>query len=546
MATYYVSPTGNDANTGLTWAQRKLTLNGVEDIPVAANDTVYVAPGVYRELLTCDVSGGAGQPITYIGDVTGEHTDGIGGVVRITGSDNDQTATRASCITGTTCSYRTFRGFAFDSCTSHLLSGGADSRENWIIEDCNFQTAANVIGGIAALGASQSTWTVRRCAFIMRNASYGVLFSHGAAVDNAAHVVENCTFVVGSGVRSVRVGGFTVRNCVFIDCTTAGVIVGTALTVGQVITVNGCIIAFGSTGLSATALGEIVEDYNCISGNATARTNVAVGANSNSFVPLFDLGILHSGAGQVSGFKLPKPQLGALSAWSQIRAIADGGTNAALDITGLTRPVTDGKRSWGAVQYQNEGRETATTHGGGLALRLDDCGRRQFWIPYPGDQTEITVSVWGYYEANYAGNLPRMIIKQPGQADRVTAMAGGAGAWEELTDTFTPNHKPDWICVELVSENTDAANPATNDAFFDDLTVVAIGSLGDMETWLWDTEVSDWVAYAGGGGACDYPAEEDVEDGVVYGSGAYTGTLVCGRRCARFPDMELCKRRGMP
>ena len=75
MTTLYVGPGGNDANNGLSWANRRLTLNGVEDKPVAAGDTVYVGPGVYRETLTVDVAGSSGNPITYIGDVPLNATD---------------------------------------------------------------------------------------------------------------------------------------------------------------------------------------------------------------------------------------------------------------------------------------------------------------------------------------------------------------------------------------------------------------------------------------------------------------------------------------
>ena len=78
MTTRYVGPGGNDANSGLTWALRKLTLNGVEDTPVVAGDEIVVGPGVYRETLTVDVSGAAGSPITYTADVTGQRTDGVG------------------------------------------------------------------------------------------------------------------------------------------------------------------------------------------------------------------------------------------------------------------------------------------------------------------------------------------------------------------------------------------------------------------------------------------------------------------------------------
>src|SRR5690606_15690047 len=113
IATYFVGAGGNNSNDGLTWANRKLTLNGAEDIPVAAGDTVIVAPGVYRETLTTDVSGTSGNPITYVGDEGGTLTDGIGGAVRISGSDDDLTATRSPVIS-LQHNYRTFRGFRIE------------------------------------------------------------------------------------------------------------------------------------------------------------------------------------------------------------------------------------------------------------------------------------------------------------------------------------------------------------------------------------------------------------------------------------------------
>src|SRR3990172_11070704 len=129
MTTRYVGIGGNDGNSGLTWALRKLTLNGAEDTPVADTDIVYVGPGVYRELLTVDVSGTTG--ISYIGDVTGEHTDGVGGIVRITGSANDTTATRANCLTATSSAYRLFKGFLVDTSSSFLITT-ATSINKWI------------------------------------------------------------------------------------------------------------------------------------------------------------------------------------------------------------------------------------------------------------------------------------------------------------------------------------------------------------------------------------------------------------------------------
>ena len=137
MSIYFVGIGGNDGNDGLTWANRFLTVNAAEDEPVVADDTVIVGHGVYREELTLDVNGASGQPITYIGDVSGELTDGVGGIVRITGSDDDQSSTRGRCINAAAKTYRTFRGFVFDMVTVSLLqaSGGCNG---WIIEDCPY------------------------------------------------------------------------------------------------------------------------------------------------------------------------------------------------------------------------------------------------------------------------------------------------------------------------------------------------------------------------------------------------------------------------
>jgi len=48
------------------------------------------------------------------------------------------------------------------------------------------------------------------------------------------------------------------------------------------------IVCSNATGMQATATGELIENYNAVFGNNTARTNVDVGANSNTYPPLFD------------------------------------------------------------------------------------------------------------------------------------------------------------------------------------------------------------------------------------------------------------------
>lgn len=462
MTTYYVGSGGNDGNSGLTWALRKLTLNGAEDVPVVANDTIYVGPGAYRETLTLDVSGGVGTPITYIGDITGENTDSVGGIVRVTGSDNDQTAVRASCITQAAArDYRTFCGFHFDTCSSHAVNSNGQASSVWIIEDCTFSSLAKDSVAIRAhLTPASAAWIVQRCHFTLAlTTSVAIYISNGATV-SGGHLIENCTVIGGYyGLQSARVGGIAVHNCHFIACRNGGIAVTTALA-GSTITVDNSLFTYGLTGVTAPALGQIIEDYNNFYSNNVDRNNVAVGANSVAYSPLLVAPLLYN------GLQLPW-DFGQLSEWSQLARITDSGTGPSDDLHGITRPVTNSKRSWGAYQFKPAERDTVTTFGGSAAsLALPDAGVQQIYVPTTNVATTFTVQV--YREANYAGVNPQMIIKQPGQADDVTVDIGAAGAWNELTTTLTPAADPDWVKVELRSNNTAVAgNYAT---YFDELT----------------------------------------------------------------------------
>lgn len=349
MTTRYVGSGGSNANSGLTWALRKLTLNGAEDTPVVAGDVVYVGPGTYRELLTIDVSGSAGNPITYIGDYLGTNTDGVGGVVRVTGSDNDQTATRANCITGVSKNYRTFTGFAFDTCTANLVSL-ATACGNWVIEKCIFQPLATTSNGVN-IGGTGTTNTVQNCDFFVASGAAGVAVTHSVVVDNAAHTIQNCKFFGGTnGVIFTRVGGCTVRNCDFISRQNVAIQVSAAVTVGQTETVNNCIFYAANQGCTGTVLGEITEDFNTFAGLGTARVNTAVGANSVTYPLLFDtrwfFQLVFAGAGPNSPLQVVTPF--DLASYSQLVNLA-GTSPTTTDMRGTA--VQGAQREWGALEH---------------------------------------------------------------------------------------------------------------------------------------------------------------------------------------------------
>ena len=91
MATYYVQPNGADSNTGLgpaastAWRtiQKALGATGV-----TSGDTLYIAPGTYRE--TVVVNGTYSSNVNIIGNRTGSQFSGItAGYIRITGLVSD-------------------------------------------------------------------------------------------------------------------------------------------------------------------------------------------------------------------------------------------------------------------------------------------------------------------------------------------------------------------------------------------------------------------------------------------------------------------------
>lgn len=356
MTTRYVGPGGNDANSGLSWALRKLTLNGLEDSPVQAGDICYIAPGTYRETLTCDVSGSSGSPITYIGDYSGGNTDGVGGIVRITGSDNDQTATRNNCIVAATKNYRTFHGILLNTTAQQLI----------ILTDCtyiNVDQCAMMIDYlpsyplIGVYGASQLGVTISRC-FLTGQTGYGLIrLDHSSAVSNSGHVVENCIFATQNAValRLAAVGGSVLRNSLVFTAS-AGVF-QTGLAAGQLTTINNCVLYMCSTGFSSDNSATIAENYNNLIACITPRSNTNTGANSNTYAGLFDARWFFEA---VNGGRILTPF--DLASYSQLVNVA-GTSPTTTDLRGTA--VQGAQREWGALEYDSTLLIKSAAGGGG-------------------------------------------------------------------------------------------------------------------------------------------------------------------------------------
>lgn len=352
MTIRYCGPGGDNANSGLTYALRKLTLNGVEDSPVAAGDLCHVAPGTYRETLTVDISGSAGNLIEYRGDYSGVNTDGVGGIVRVTGSDNDQTATRANFVAlAAQRDYRKFTGLHIDGCSSGTIITNGVIADGWEIDRCHISSLGNAAVDIS--GSTTVGWTISNCFITTGVAAHGIRVTFSSTISNVAHLFQNNIIMSrGSGIQFVRVGGATVKNCRLLLCAGIGVQVATALAVGQTNTVNNCIIERCTTGLAAINVGEITSNYNNLYGNQTNYTNVTAGANDNTYLSLSDsrwfFQLVNAGAGPYNAQQLITPF--DLSAASQL-----------VNLAGLNPPATDmrgtaiqgAQREFGPLEYDS-------------------------------------------------------------------------------------------------------------------------------------------------------------------------------------------------
>jgi len=278
------------------------------------------------------------KDIRYIADESGVNTDGIGGEVRISGSDNDQTTTRANAIVIAN-SYRTFIGFHLDTTSTNGIS--ITSGTNIIVQQCGFQGCGG--NDINVNSSAPSAITIRKCFFIGGSSANtnAVLTQNASTVDNTAILLENNLAILasqGNGFMSSRIGGILIRNCTLIGGIDAAR-VQNALSVGQATTMNNCIIVFISTGLVATTTAEFIEDRNVFYGNTTNRNTVTAGANSVTYPPLLLMPLLTLG--------LHSTFFAGLNSLSAVASIT-GFNPPGDDLYSKTRAATS---SYGDMQY---------------------------------------------------------------------------------------------------------------------------------------------------------------------------------------------------
>jgi len=461
MTIRYVGPGGSDGADGLSWANRKLTLNGVEDTPVVAGDTVYVGAGTYREELTVDVTGTSGNIITYIGDVTGEYTDGIGGIVRLTGLDTDDggNPARLRSVTLNGKNYRTFMGFTFDNHDRDALTNSgafymAGACDNIIIEDCVFCESyhSEVEGSVFTARDTNSITNVtfRRCLIVH---AMGSVYNQ-PGVDRDHDVLwENCLIYRGGEFYLYHADGMEVQHCSVYSWQTGYMVQLTGTGTGQIYDSMTMNVTYGLTYIGTIT---VTDDYNQYWPNKDDDD----GANTIVKPILFKSQILYS------GFRFPYNAL-------QIRNYPDASlrqatnTNVTEDLYGIAR-APSGKRMRGALELQDVIRDTSTVSQGSTSIKIQDAGYYQFMIPVVGG-SRLSIGVDALYEADYTGTLPQLTIKRTQYSDQTITATAPPNNWDRLDYSFRPDDDEQFISIELRSNNT--ATTGSFATYFDAISI---------------------------------------------------------------------------
>ena len=432
MATYYVKPTGNDLAAGTSEATAFATVTKALTV-VAAGDTVYIAPGTYRNTSgwTLATPGAAGSIITIAGDPDCvQFANENPGYVRLTGCDATELPSRAGAVFTALQNYIHITGLVIDGTTG---TGNHDG--------LNIGT-----------GTSRA---VSRC--IISGSRYGV---NGAA--GAAATVSDC--IVSGGyyganlvtiTRSVVLGGYAgTASCAASFCIATGgtgcFAAGTASHCASIggnpgfsnVTATNCIAIGGRGGFTCTAATTVT---NCHADGCYIGFGGAATPNELTVVDCINTYCTTAGSNLIGAVAETKHVgtvgLDALALIARVFrpdqnfAVGLGtGAGAATDILGLPAPLYSSVHTPGPWATSLVTPDYTNYRNRAPGVRIARAGIHDFSMWARKNQT-VTASIWVKWSG--AGTKPRLaIVEDATVRDSDTATGTGAD-WEELQVSFT-------------------------------------------------------------------------------------------------------------
>ena len=456
MATYYVSTsTGNNGNNGTSpstpWATLTYALGG--STAVTSGDTIYVAPGVYRENVVVALTSPTSN-LKIIGSTDGSlFTTVPVGYVRITSASSDNGSFSGQTLTGTSKNYIWLENLLFEGSVQLLTSA------NMTITNCSFYGPLYITSpsGLA------SNATITKCIFVYQGVPAGqgmsLRIDGTGTVVASGNVIKSCLihhYGGGSTAAMVYFSGSTgtlLYNCSFFG-TSQRCIWTTSANVVEVY--NSLFCGYFSVAcLGANGTGQLVSNYNRFIVSGTVASNASVGANS--ITSSASIGVDFGSANQ---FGLPALQpngsfasspntavgtaTGALAvdtfntAWSGAAPDAGGSTYAPIGNTSFYYPternasiitIAPGSTSQSIELYLGVTGLTASTSG--LSAYYNRTRTADVQIPLVARTIAQAWTAGGFAEVNastmpgvYRLDLPDAVVAAG--ADDVTVVVRGA------------------------------------------------------------------------------------------------------------------------
>jgi len=280
MATYYVRNDGNNANTGtgpatnqawqtIAYAFANMTLT-------TGTNYLYIAPGVYRESVSLGVTPTVTNTLVIAGDPTASQFSGITpNQVRLTGAVNDSsTSATGTRINTNAKSYITIQDIVMEGATSQtvstfIVSGTNTTINRVVVYAVYYSGTPSSCLAIETPNTTNNAITVKNSTFF--GGAEGIRITTPVATSGVSGVsVENCRIIGGNynstGIYVYPQSGTTmssvfITNCFIMATTCVQTIRGNTTNTH---TVQNCILAAGSTGISSTATNIITQQYNII------------------------------------------------------------------------------------------------------------------------------------------------------------------------------------------------------------------------------------------------------------------------------------------
>lgn len=496
--TYFVSPYGTNSNAGTNpaplhaWRTITFAMTNRVGGGVTNGDTVWIAPGTYRETTIVGITPLAevrinGDPQNSQGFTDLNAVKIIPGVVTQTGWTNTTTGDRGTTpavallnLNGS--DYLSFSDIVFVPTQSGGVQATTVSSTNINFTRCIL--APPITAGAALVNATfgfgvVANWSFKQCVLIHAGqsgfAATSFTFTSGTGSDWDAQIAftdslfvcpgnQIAIFAQKSGASGNVGGGVHITNCTL--AASSGLFVtGTPTNAALACHVANSILIGSGTGISAGAVNQVVEDWNLIL-TMTARANTTAGANSQTtWAPNWNFG-----AERLFGIP-PSPfsssffgQMQGGSSWTGY------GTNygSTMDLLSRLRPA--GGTLYGSATnslgaYERHDTATFTNTVGYNALK----GPSDLEFPVAVDAVPTLLSVRGMTDGSHGTNIQPQFIMLANPYIGVTAQTNGmtvdTNTWQTLSTTiFTPTAKG-YVTVRLQTATTNVDGVATFDSW---------------------------------------------------------------------------------